>query len=144
MNDHFEKTEMTTLVSCTNHLLKEGFTENFVAQKTGIEAPSSKKLYIPSEVKIVNYFRFEGESDPADNAVLYAIEANDGTKGLLVDGYGAYANPLAGQFIKEVDDITKKAHSDVGPHCKTETGEEDDPEKRIREQKEDEDQNSNL
>src|SRR5688572_19681961 len=86
--ENFEKTEMTTLVSCTNRLVKEGFSENFVAHKTGIEAPTTKRIYVPSEVRILNFYRFEGESDPADNSVVYAIEANDGTKGLLIDAYG--------------------------------------------------------
>ncbi len=140
--DNFEKTEMTTLVSCTNRLVKEGYTENFVAHKTGIEAPTAKKLYVPAEVRIVNFYRFEGESDPADNAVLYAIEAKDGTKGLLVDAYGGpYVDQRIGQFIKEVEAIHKKAHSDVGPHCKVEDDEEN-PEKRIRERKEDDGEES--
>ena len=136
--DNFEKTEMTTLVSCTNRLTKEGFTENFVAHKTGIEAPSSKKMYVPSEVRIVNFYRFEGESDPADNSVLYAIEAADGTRGLLVDAYGGpYVDQRIGKFIKEVEDIEKKKHTDVGPNCKVDS-EEINPEQRIEEQKKEE------
>jgi hypothetical protein len=137
---NFEKNEMSTLTSCTNHLLKEGFSENFLPKHSGIEAPTTGKLYVPSEVRVVNFYRFEGESDPADNAILYAIETNDGVKGLLVDAYGGpYVNQKVGQFIKEVDEIAKKAHTDVGPHCKTDNC-DDDPEKRIREQN----QNSNL
>ena len=127
---------MSTLVSCSNHLLQEGFTENFKPKNAGLEAPSTGKVYIPSDVKIVNFYRFEGESDPADNSILYAIEANDGTKGLLVDAYGGpYVNQKVGKFIKEVEEISKKAHSDVGPHCKTED-DCSDPEKRIKENNE--------
>jgi len=133
---------MSTLTSCTNHLTQEGFIENFKAKKNGIEAPSTGKIYIPSEVKIVSFYRFEGESDPADNSILYAIEANDNTKGLLIDAYGGpYVNQNVGQFIKEVEEIQKRAHSPVGPHCQTEDCDAD-VEKRIRENKED--QNSNL
>ncbi len=140
--DNFEKNEMSTLTSCTNHLLQEGFSENFTAHKSGIEAPSTGKMYVPSEVKIVSFYRFEGESDPADNSILYAIEAKDGTKGLLIDAYGGpYVNQSVGQFIKEVEEIQKRAHTPVGPHCSTENC-DDDVEKRIRENKED--QNSNL
>jgi hypothetical protein len=139
--ENFEKTEMSTLTSCTNHLLHEGYTENFVPKNEGIEAPSTGKIYIPNEVRIVSFYRFEGESDPADNSILYAIEANDGTKGLLVDAYGGpYVNQKVGKFIKEVEDIAKKAHTDVGPNCKTEKDDKDDPKKRIEEQN----QNSNL
>lgn len=148
--ENFEKTEMSTLTSCTNHLLKEGYAENFVPKNEGIEAPSSGKVYIPSEVRIENFYRFEGESDPADNAILYALITNDGTKGLLVDAYGGpYVNQKVGAFIKEVEAIAKKKHTDVDPNCKkNEHCEEPTPEERIKDQHNSEDdnkgQNSNL
>ncbi|HEY1038544.1 MAG TPA: hypothetical protein VGF30_04020 [Bacteroidia bacterium] len=105
----FKKTEMTTMVSCMNKLYSDGYTENFVAKEKGLEAPTTKKIYTPEEVKIANFYRFEGESDPADNAIVYAIETSDGVKGVLVDSYGAYANRKVSQFITDVEDITKKA-----------------------------------
>lgn len=104
------KEEMTTLVKCTNTLAHEGYTENFIAKEKGIEAPSKKKIYKPGDVKINSFYRFEGESDPADNAILYAIETSDGTKGMLIDGYGAYTNSLVSKFILEVEEIGKTAH----------------------------------
>src|SRR3982750_2166957 len=97
--DNFEKTEMSTLTSCSNHLLKEGFTENFTPKHNGIEAPSKGKMYVPSEVKIVSFYRFEGESDPADNSILYAIETTSGEKGTLVDAYGPYSDAAVTRFI---------------------------------------------
>lgn len=106
----FEKTEMTTMVSCTNKLTTEGYTENFVAKERGIESQSNKKLYRPQDIKINSFYRFEGESDPADNSILYAIETSDGLKGMLVDAYGVYANPLVSKFILKIKEIEKKAH----------------------------------
>lgn len=106
----FKKTEMTTMVSCLNKLQSDGYTENFVAKEKGLEAPSVTKIYTPEEVKIANFYRFEGESDPGDNAIVYAIETYDGIKGTLVDSYGGpYANRKVSQFITEVEEITKKA-----------------------------------
>jgi len=106
----FEKEEMTTLVKVTNNLQQEGFTENFVPRKNGIEAPSKKRVYKPHEVQIDSFYRFEGESDPADNAIVYAIETFDGVKGLLVDAYGTYANHHVADFLTEVQRIEKSAH----------------------------------
>ncbi|MCD6065818.1 MAG: hypothetical protein K0S33_644 [Bacteroidetes bacterium] len=104
-----EKINMTTMVGCMNKLHADGYTENFVAKEKGLEAPTNQKVYGPTEVKIANFYRFEGESDPADNAIVYAIETNDGIKGMLVDSYGGpYANRKISQFITEVEDITKK------------------------------------
>jgi hypothetical protein len=106
----FEKSQMTTLTSCVNTLTLRGYTENFVAKEKGLEAPSSKRVYLPSEVKVVNFYRFEGESDPADSAICYAIETNDGLKGMLIDAYGPYANQKVSKFIAEVEEMEKKAH----------------------------------
>jgi hypothetical protein len=148
---YFDKPEMSTLVSCTNHLTKEGFTENFKVTKEGLVAPSTEKVYLPGDVKIESFYRFEGDSDPADNCILYAISANDGTRGMLIDAYGGpYVNQKVGKFIKDVEEIQKRPHSDVGPHCSSD-GDicHEDPKKRIDENKKEEegrspDQNSNL
>lgn len=100
---------MTTMTGCMNKLQADGYTENFVAKERGLEAPSTKALYTSDKVKIDNFYRFEGESDPADSAIVYAITTNDGLKGMLVDSYGgAYANPHVSKFITEVEEITKK------------------------------------
>ncbi|MEO6302667.1 MAG: hypothetical protein ABIP51_05805 [Bacteroidia bacterium] len=105
----FKKSEMTTMTGCMNKLQADGYTENFVAKEKGLEAPSTQKIYTPAQVKIVSFYRFEGESDPGDNAIVYAVETNDSVKGMLVDSYGGpYANRKVSQFITEVEEITKK------------------------------------
>jgi len=38
---------------------------------------------------IIDSYRFEGMTDPADESTVFAIEAKDGTKGTLVISYGA-------------------------------------------------------
>lgn len=107
--EDYKKSEMTTMTGCMNKLNANGYTENFVAGEKGLEAPSTNKVYNPEQVRIDNFYRFEGESDPADSAIVYAIETNDGLKGMLVDSYGgAYANPLVSKFITQVEQISKK------------------------------------
>ena len=61
------------------------------------------KEFSPEEVKINEFHRFEGESNPADTSIVYAIEAKDGTKGLLIDSYGADSSIAIDQFIKKVE-----------------------------------------
>lgn len=107
----FEKIEMTTMVTVTNNLTREGYTENFVAHEEGIEAPSKNKVYKPEEVRIKSFYRFEGISDPADNGVVFAVETKDGVKGQLIDAYGAYANPNISKFLCDVEAIAKKGHT---------------------------------
>lgn len=107
-NDFTKKEEMSTLASCMNNLRTDGFTDSFAVKADGLGTADSDRTYKPEEVHIVNFYRFEGESDPADNSILYAIETNDGKKGVLTDAYGPYADAKVSKFIKEVEDIMKK------------------------------------
>ncbi len=109
METQAEKIEMNTLVSCLNGLMKEGFDKQFKVTKEGIKELSSEKIYSPEEVKVLNFYRFEGNSDPADNSILYAIETVDGKRGTLVDAYGPYSDMLVAAFMKRVEDIQKNS-----------------------------------
>jgi len=98
---------MNTLSACVNKLVSEGYTGNFIVDEKGLAIAENGKHYKPNQVHIKNFFRFEGDSDPADNSILYAIELDDGTKGTLTDAYGSYNDPNIGKFIKQVEDIEK-------------------------------------
>ena len=111
--------DMKSLVTCSNKLVQDGFTENFKIGEQGLLAPTKEKVYKPDEVNIVNFFRFEGYSDPADSAILYAIVTNDGVKGTLSDSYGPYADEQVAKFIQEVESISKKTN--IKPNDGTET-----------------------
>jgi hypothetical protein len=110
--------DMKTLSSCLNKLVREGYEEDFKVTKNELCGVHGKKSYQPEEVRIVDFFRFEGASDPADNSILYAIETDDGTKGTLTDAYGAYADVNVDKFIKQVGDINNKAAAADNPASK--------------------------
>lgn len=100
---------MNTLSSVTESAVRKGFSENFSVDKFGklLKSPSTGNNYHPQDVKIDNFYRFEGDSDPADNAILYCLETNDGIKGMLIDSYGHDADAAIGEFIKKVEEIHK-------------------------------------
>jgi hypothetical protein len=100
--------DMKTLATCVNKLVLDGYTEDFKASESGLLSLQNEKIYSPEQVHIVNFFRFEGASDPADNSIIYVIETNDGVKGTLVDAYGPYADTKVNKFIEQVESITKK------------------------------------
>jgi len=81
--------DFDTLSQAINRLTKDGYKEDFVAGDTKIIAIISKKEYLPAELKIVDSFRFDGMTNPQDDSVVFAVEANDGTKGTLVMSYSA-------------------------------------------------------
>ena len=99
---------MKSLATCLNRMMTDGYTEDFKISDTGLEALQQGKQYNPQNIHVVNFFRFEGASDPDDNAILYVIETDDGTKGTLVDAYGIYNDPRISRFMKDVDSIQKK------------------------------------
>src|SRR6185436_18782433 len=91
--------KMQTLSQCMNSLKEHGFSKEFRITEKGLTTKENQKIYRPDEVQIVNFYRFEGESSPADSAILYAIETNDGSEGVLSDAYGAYADETVTKFI---------------------------------------------
>jgi hypothetical protein len=99
---------MNTLTSCVNKVTKDGYTDNFKVTKEGLYSSSKEKHFKPEEVQVINFYRFEGQSDPADNAIMYVIETNDGQKGILIDAYGPYSDEQVNAFMTAVEDINKK------------------------------------
>ncbi|MFN2456617.1 MAG: hypothetical protein ABR502_00295 [Chitinophagaceae bacterium] len=91
---------MKSLVTCLNRMEMEGYTEHFKMTDRGLEALQQQKNYHPDQVQVVNCFKFEGNADKNNNAVLFVIEANDGTKGTLVDASGIRNNPKICNLIK--------------------------------------------
>ena len=111
--DHYTEsndktTYMTDLQKCMNKLEQQGYTDQFRVEKKYLQSLiDSKKKYKPKDVQAVNFYRFEGITDPEDMSILYAIETTDGNKGTLVDAYGHYSDEDTGAFMQEVD-IHKK------------------------------------
>jgi hypothetical protein len=108
MDMPIEKEDLKTLVACTNRLNELGFTTQFIAQDNGLKSMGTARIYFPDEVEIVNFFRFEGESDPEDSAILYAIQINNGERGTLTDAYGMYSDNQVAEFVKQVNSIKKR------------------------------------
>ena len=105
-----ELDQMKTLSACLNSLLAAGFETQFKAIKRGLKSLSTEKVYHPEDIKISSFYRFEGESDPADNSIVYAIETHTGEKGTLTDAYGPYSDVNVAKFIMDVEEIKKRAH----------------------------------
>lgn len=67
----------------------------------------NEEKFNPEDFEIVEVYRFEGDSDPADEAVVYGIESNSGLKGVLVNGYGISADEMSSQMAKKLSINTK-------------------------------------
>lgn len=97
-----EKVNMDSLVVVLNALEKLGFHSQFEVNGKNMVSLKTDDLFQSNEVKIVNLYRFEGESNPDDSSIMYAIECNNGEKGTLVDGYGTTADTETANFMLKV------------------------------------------
>ena len=98
---------MTTLSEITTKLQAEGYTEDFNLQAGCLQCQGSLLQVFPHEFEVDQHYRFEGLSDPGDEAVVYAISsAKYKVKGILVNGYGIYSEPLADEMVKALRDKT--------------------------------------
>ncbi len=89
MNSVMNSRDWDTLSQAVNSLTEEGFREDFRAGETGIIGSLFGGSYQPEDLRIVEFFRFEGMTDPQDETVVFAIEAKDGNRGTLVMSYSA-------------------------------------------------------
>lgn len=104
-----QSNEMNSLANVMGKAVKNGYTESFKVTRNGLTPDKEPETsYAPEQVQVVNFYRFEGESDPADNSIMYQIETQDGRKGVLVDAYGTYADEKVNKFMQQVEDIQKK------------------------------------
>jgi hypothetical protein len=89
-----------TVSEAVNDLKKRGFDVDFNLQENCLICHGDK--YNVNDFEITEVYRFEGNTDPSDEAVVYAIESNDGKKGVLVNGYGISADVMDGEMAKKL------------------------------------------
>lgn len=94
----------STLSQAVEALRRLGFAAHFTYDEKTRTIAAEGRSYKGEDLRIVDHYRFEGMSDPDDSSVLYALEGPDGTKGLLVAAYGAYAEAGLGAALKETKD----------------------------------------
>jgi hypothetical protein len=96
-----------TLTEAIADLKKRGYLLDFNVKETRLENAEKGVLLSPDEFEITEVYRFEGNTDPGDEAVLYAIESHNGLKGMLVNAYGPYSSPLPDALVSKLTVLHK-------------------------------------
>jgi hypothetical protein len=91
-----------TLSEALNDLAKRGYTHNFNIQCDNIECKELSMLIKPEDFEIVEYYRFEGDSNPDDEEAVYAIESKGGIKGVLVNAFGTYSDNISDEILQKL------------------------------------------
>ncbi|SFF41425.1 hypothetical protein [Flavobacterium xueshanense] len=84
-----------TVSKALEELKEKGFTIDFNVQEKRI-------IDSPDDFEIVHLYRYEGESDPGDEATVFGIKSSTGEKGVFVAGLSAFADNSAAMVLNEL------------------------------------------
>jgi hypothetical protein len=95
-----QKFHYATMSEAIEQLKGQGYTLDFNLEKNRFKV--GEQEYTADEFEIVDLYRYEGPSDPADEATVYALASKSGVKGILVAGYGAYTDEASIETLKHL------------------------------------------
>lgn len=99
---------LTTLSEVLEILKKEGYTVDFNLKRSCLMSSATDLEIEPNDFVVDRYFRFEGATDPGDEAILYAISSEKyNLKGTLVNGYGIYSDEISNEMMRALQPKTK-------------------------------------
>ena len=84
-----------TVSNALEELKEKGFTIDFNVQEKRI-------IDSPDDFEIVHLYRYEGESDPGDEATVFGIKSSTGEKGVFVAGLSAFTDNSAAMVLNEL------------------------------------------
>lgn len=84
-----------TVSQALEELKEKGFTIDFNIQEKRI-------IDSPDDFEIVHLYRYEGESDPGDEATVFGIKSSTGEKGVFVAGLSTFADSSAAMVLNEL------------------------------------------
>jgi hypothetical protein len=91
--------EMDTVGTVMLFLKSKNYDNEFYVNGGG-SIILKNEIYHQNEIKLVKTFRFEGNSNPSDEAIIYLIKADSGPFGYSLDGYGISSNHDHDQYVE--------------------------------------------
>jgi hypothetical protein len=92
--------DFNTVSEAINKFRDQGFTLDFNLEKNCIACAGNK--FETEDFDISHVYRYEGDSDPGDQATVYAIESKTGLKGVLVTGYGTSSDSSTSKILEKL------------------------------------------
>lgn len=89
-----------TVSEAINELKRRGYTEDFNLEENCLVCNNEK--YNADDFEISEVYRFEGDTDPADEAIVYGISSNKGVKGVLVNSYGYQSDAMSDAMARKL------------------------------------------
>ena len=83
-----------TVTEAVAFLATKGYVDDFHLSAGGITGASSRGVHRVQDAVVDYTFRFEGDSDPGDEAIVLGLHCGDwDRKGVVVSAYGPDADP---------------------------------------------------
>ncbi|MEP6659445.1 MAG: hypothetical protein ABJD24_05970 [Acidimicrobiales bacterium] len=94
-----------TVADAVRLLAAEGYEGEFSINERAVHCGSCAQVYEPTHVTISRTYRFEGNTDPADEAIVLGLEcAECGVRGVLVSAYGPDADAGLLALVEHLSD----------------------------------------
>lgn len=92
-----------TVVGAINGLKERGYIIDFNIAFDNIICVQNNICLNPSQFEITEVHRFEGDTNPSDEDVVYVVESKDGQlKGIVTSAYGLYADNISTEMIQKL------------------------------------------
>lgn len=92
-----------TVVAAINGLKQRGYSLDFNLAFDKLTCNDNDVCLNPNDFEITEVHRFEGETNPSDEDVVYAVESKDKKiKGVVSSAFGIYADNLSSGMIKKL------------------------------------------
>ena len=92
-----------TVVEALNGLKERGYTTNFNIAFDRLICSEKKHFLNPDEFEITEVYRFEGDTNPGDEDVVYAVESKNGDiKGVFSGAFGLYADSVSTDMLRKL------------------------------------------
>lgn len=92
-----------TVSGAINGLQARGYTLNLNLETDCLYCSEHDLKLHPEDFHIDEVHRFDGATDPADEAVVYAVSSEKHhAKGVLVDGYGVSAGAISPEILAKL------------------------------------------
>ncbi|MEX2256900.1 MAG: hypothetical protein WEC34_15795 [Acidimicrobiia bacterium] len=97
--------EPTTVLEALNSFAAEGFGASFLLRDGALRCDACGAVHDIPRAEVVRVFRYEGPSDPDEEAVVYAMRCPIcGAGGTLVSSYGPGADPELTDHLVMLDE----------------------------------------
>ncbi len=101
--DKQKQPSFDTVSETINWLKQQGYTHDFNLDEDCLLYNNGKTAMSPEDFRIDQFYRFEGDTDPGDEAIVYAISSETfGIRGVLSSAFGVYADSLSRRMIEKL------------------------------------------